>query len=160
MIALLLCLAMAAAEPAPAPVVKTAVELMDPAVKAARIEKVTADLATKESRAKELPLLILRARPHGGSIKSQEPFEQMTKEQTELLSILPKLRTESRWLRGEVTPASAEFAVKTTKEEYDAAVKANRMTRAMELKLEAVNAELSEVKRLEEAEKPKTPEPN
>lgn len=156
MIAMLLSLTLAAA-PADVPA-KSAVESMDAKVKAERIAKVTKSIAdhekvlklfTPEAIANEEKTFPGSGRPRGMRAAVKEATEK-----------LPGLHIELRWLKGELTPANTEAAVKTAEEALAKAEKDKTPTDTAKAALAKATAERDEVARLEKAEKPKDAEPN
>ena len=103
-VALLLsaAVALAAESPAPAPVEKTAVEKMDPKVKAERTAKVAAAFASKKLEFETF----LRVHFRDTIITSE-----VTAAGELLRAELWKAHTEMRWIKGELTPAGTEAAV-------------------------------------------------
>jgi hypothetical protein len=161
--ALALVLALApTALPSPAgeeakPPEKTAVEKMDPKAKSLRIRKLESEMGFIEERLRAYPSDIVKARREGKEDKAKLLEERIVelKEKT-----LPPLRIQLRWLKGELTLPKAEDAVKAAEEVLAKAKETKRPIEALEKTLAAATFERDEIKRLEEAEAPKAPEPN
>lgn len=144
------------AKPEPPKPPESAVPKMDAKRKMERIDKTAAQIAQWEKMLASLtPEAIERAR------KSNNPNLAANKEKlkAEIENKLPISRIELRWLKGELTPAGAEAAVKSAEEALAKAEKDKAPLEAPKAALEKATFARDEVNRLEEAEKPKQKEP-
>lgn len=144
------------AKPEPA---ESAVPKMDAKVKAQRIDRATKTIADYEGMLPNLtPEKIAAAKERDARTGSTSAASK-EKTLTKITAALPKLRVEIRWLKGDLTLAGTEAAVAAAQEALAKAEKDKSPQEAPKAALETATFERDEVRRLEEAEKPKEKEP-